>query len=291
MSLQEHLESGATTVARAWALTRADGAVLGFTDHDRDLSFDGVVFRAGSGLSARALAEGTGLAVNNTEALGALSDAAITEADLLAGRYDGAALVIWQVNWRDTAERRVLFRGTLGEVARQGGAFRAELRGLTEALGRNAGRVFQAACPAVLGDRACGLDLSQPGYHAERAVDAVEAGRILRFAGLVGFDPRWFEAGRLEVLSGDAAGLVAAIKNDRIDGAERVVELWEALAAPLRPGDRVRLLAGCDKRFDTCRFKFANGHNFRGFPDIPGEDWLMAYPRAADNNDGGSLRR
>lgn len=291
MSLQEHLESGATTVARAWALTRADGVVLGFTDHDRDLAFDGLVFRAGSGLSARALAEGSGLAVNNTEALGALSAAAITEADLLAGRYDGAALVIWQVNWRDTEARRVLFRGTLGEVARQGGAFRAELRGLTEALGRNSGRVFQAACPAVLGDRACGLDLGQPGYHAERLVDAVEAGRILRFAGLVGFDPRWFEAGRLEVLSGDARGLVAAIKNDRIDGAERVVELWEALAAPLRPGDGVRLLAGCDKRFDTCRFKFANGHSFRGFPDIPGEDWLMAYPRAADNNDGGSLRR
>ena len=97
--LYDHLAGGQTTVCRAWLVTRRDGTTLGFTDHDRDLVFDGRIFRAESGLTARAVQQTTGLAVDNTEALGALSHAAVTEEDLLAGRYDAAEVRAWLVNW------------------------------------------------------------------------------------------------------------------------------------------------------------------------------------------------
>ena len=127
----QHLQSGATTVCRCWSVTRRDGVAFGFTDHDRDLAFEGVIFRADTGLTARALAQSTGLSVDNTEALG----------------------------------------------------------------------------------------------------------------------------------------------------------------ADLVPGDLIRLEAGCDKRAETCRAKFANFLNFRGFPHIPGEDWLTTFPARDGVNDGGSLNR
>ena len=73
MTLADHLASGTTTIARAWALTRSDGATLGFTDHDRDLAFEGMIFRAEAGLTARALEQVTGLAVDNSEAVGAFA--------------------------------------------------------------------------------------------------------------------------------------------------------------------------------------------------------------------------
>lgn len=288
--LQAHLQTGATTVARAWAVTRADGVVLGFTDHDRDLAFDGVVFRAASGMTARALAQTTGLAVDNSEALGALRDAGLREADIAAGRYDGAEVRIWMVNWADVAARRLEFRGTLGEVTRARGAFRAELRGLTEPMSQPQGRVYRAGCSAVLGDGACGFDLAQAGYFADVVAEDVE-GAVFRFAALPGFDDRWFEGGRLEVLGGAAAGLSGVVKNDRLSAAGRVVELWQALGAAVAPGDMLRITAGCDKRLETCRLKFDNLLNFRGFPDIPGDDWLMAHPRQGGLNDGGSLKR
>lgn len=290
MSLQAHLETGVTTVARAWAVLRRDGVVLGFTDHDRDLSFEGVVFRADSGLTARALQQVTGLGVDNSEASGALRDAGLTEADIQAGRYDGAELRIWSVDWTDVARRALIFRGTLGEITRAGGAFRAELQGLGEPLGRPQGRVYQAACSAVLGDAACGVDLSAPAVSVTVIPEAVEDGERLRFAPPEGFAPGWFDRGRLEVLAGPAAGLSGLIKTDRMAGALREVVLWERLAAPLAAGDAVRLVAGCDKRARTCREKFNNFLNFRGFPHIPGEDWLLATPREGDLNDGGSLR-
>lgn len=288
--LHDHLAGGLTTVARCWALTRADGTRYGFTDHDRDLSFDGLVFRAGSGLSALALQQGTGLSVDNSEAMGALSDAALSEAEIDAGRFDGADLVAWLVNWSDVAQRRVTFRGTLGEIRRGDGAFHAELRGLTEALNVPLGRVYQAPCSAVLGDAACRFDLARPGFVFEGPVLAAFDGRRVQLGPLAEFAPGWFARGRLEMLDGAGKGLGAAVKRDRVDGGQRVIELWEPLRAALAPGDLCRVTAGCDKRMESCRLKFGNLLNFQGFPDIPEDDWMLVHASRAAGADGGSRR-
>ena len=290
-ALEDHLATGVTTVARCWAVIRRDGTVFGFTDHDSTLEFDGIAFKADSGMTARAIMSATGLSVDNTEAMGALSDAAITEADIEAGRYDGAEVKAWLVNWADVTARSLRFTGTIGELRRAGGAFHAELRGLTEALKHPQGRVYQTGCGAVLGDASCQFDLEADGFAAEIAVEDLEDARRFSFGDLSDFEPAWFERGRLRVLTGAAAGLVAIIKRDRFIGGRRQVEIWEALRAPVVAGDLLRLEAGCDKRFSTCRLKFANQLNFRGFPDIPGDDWLMATPSRGGENTGGSLRR
>ncbi len=291
MSLADHLATGVTTIARAWAVQRRDGLVLGFTDHDRDLDFEGILFRARSGMSARNLQQGTGLAVDNSEAVGALSDEALSETDIMAGRYDGAEIRIWWVNWAQPSQRELRFRGSLGELTRNGGAFRAELRGLTEPLSRPQGRIYQAGCSAVLGDGSCRFDLSTPGYTVETSITEVMGGDCLVFAGLPGFAARWFEKGRLVLLDGKAEGLEGLIKADRTVQGGREILLWQRLGVVPRVGDAVRLVAGCDRRPETCRTKFNNYPNFRGFPHIPGEDWMMAVPREGDLNDGTSLRR
>lgn len=290
--LTDHLAGGATMLARAWAVTRRDGQVLGFTDHDRDLSFEGVTFRAATGMTASALQQTTGLSVDNAAALGALSDAGITEADIMSGRWDGAQLVVWLVNWADVAERVALFRGAFGEITRGDGAFEVELRGLAEALGAEQGLVFLRQCSAIHGDSRCRFDLETPGFFSELPLAEV-AGPVLRFptAALGSFVPGWFAFGTVTVLEGAGAGLTGVVKNDRLAGAWREVELWEPVRAGLLPGQRVRLQAGCDKRAETCKLKFDNFLNFRGFPDIPGEDWLTSYPLREGVNDGGSRRR
>ncbi|MEL7097957.1 MAG: DUF2163 domain-containing protein [Pseudomonadota bacterium] len=287
----EHVRTGLTMLCRAWAITRADGVVFGFTDHDCPLYFDGIDFRANSGLTATALAQSTGLSVDNSEALGALSDAAVTDGDIESGRFDGAEVKAWRVNWSDPSIRWLMFRGTIGEIKRSGGAFHAELRGLTEVLNRPLGRVYQKPCTAVLGDAACGFDLTTPGYTEERPAERMEEGRIFAWSDLTGFDPGWFRRGRLDVLSGAGSGLWGMIKDDRFEAdGTRVIELWEPIRADVQPGDTLRLTAGCDKRAATCRLKFNNFLNFQGFPDLPGEDWQMAYPRQSGVNSGGSLR-
>lgn len=265
-----------TTLCRAWAIQRPDGLVLGFTDHDARLHFGGIAFRPDHGMSARALVQGSGLSVDNSEAEGALSDDAITERDLLAGRWDGATLRMWEVDWSDTRQRKLVFAGSLGEVSRKQGAFRAELRGLSEPLSTAQGRVYHPRCSARLGDRSCGLDLAGAGLWAEPVVEGLEEGRVFRFSAFGNFDSGWFERGALMMLDGDAGGLRGVVKNDTaLPGGAREIELWQSLGIVPSVGDRLRLTAGCDKRAETCRTKFGNFPNFRGFPHLPPEDWLM----------------
>lgn len=45
----------------------------------------------------------------------------------------------------------------------------------------------------------------------------------------------------------------------------------------------------CDKRWATCTGTFHNGINFQGFPDLPGDEFLM-LTAGGGRNDGGSRR-
>lgn len=285
-----HLKTGVTTLCRCWEIHRGDGQRQGFTDHDNPINFNDLNFDANTGLSTSALQQATGLSVDNAEAMGGLSAAAISEADIAAGRYDSAKVTCWLVNWAAPEQRAVLFRGTLGQLERSGGAFRAELRGLTDQLNEPMGRSYQAPCGAVLGDMACGVNLNEPGYRTKQPVAEVISASELLFAPFGGFEAGWFTRGRLEVRTGAAHGLSAPVKLDELVKGGRRITLWEPLRAELQPGDQISLFAGCDKRFATCRLKFNNVLNFRGFPDIPSDDWITAHPATSHTGNGGSRR-
>lgn len=290
-ALHAHLQTGATHVCHCWDLRRKDGVRYGFTDHDRTLGFDGMTFTPSQGLSARALSSTSGLSVNNTEAFGVLSSDAMTETDIVAGRFDGAQVTVWHVCWDDVGARKVLFRGTLGEITRSAGGFQAEMLGLTEALNRPQGRSYLKTCSAVLGDARCGFAVDDPAYRTVLTLSQDSDGQQVALPALPNFAEGWFAHGLLEVLSGPANGLRSPIRNDQPQGQGRRITLWSALALPLAVGDSIRLTAGCDKRPGTCRAKFANFLNFRGFPDIPGDDWLVSVPRRNLSHTGGSRNR
>ena len=286
--LISHMQTGATTTCRAWSVTRKDGQHYGFTDHDRDLAFAGVTFKASTGMTAGAVQQGLGLAVDNTEVIGALSDAAISEADLASGRFDGAAVVTYLVNWASVDQRSIRFRGTFGEIRWSEGKFTAELRGLTDVLNQFNGRVYQPSCPALLGDAECRFDLNQPQFHLETTIKKKGMAAGYFIASQSSFPDRWFERGRIVITSGTGKGIAAQVKFDQEVTGSRRIELWHDFDVSPDLGDTVRLEAGCDKLAGTCRTKFSNFLNFRGFPHIPESDWVISYPVPGYLNDGGS---
>ncbi len=204
------LASGATTTCLCWRLTRADGAIVGVTDHDRALQVDGVAYEPRGALEAREFTSSADLKPGQASAAGALSSDAISEADLAAGLWDGARVDVFRVDWTATHLTAQIWSGRFSEIVRGETGFQAELVSLKADLERPVGRVYSRRCDAVLGDARCGLDLA------------------------------------------DAS----------IAGLE------------------------CDQRFETCKQVFDNTENFRGFPHMPGNDFVLAGP-AAEGNDGG----
>jgi uncharacterized phage protein (TIGR02218 family) len=289
-ALQAKLDAGVTTLARCWIVTRNDGVVQGFTDHDEDIVVNGVTCRAASGLTASEATQQLGLAVTGTEISGALADEALTEADLAAGRYDGAAVEIWLVDWSEPSLNVKLRAGVLGEVRRAGAAFTAELRGLAHRFAEESGRLYTKTCNADLGDARCTVDLTTPEMRGSGSIAALTAASAFRAGGLGAYADGWFTAGRLSWTGGANAGLAVEVKTHRVGADGVTIELWQAMPEPLAVGDAFIVTAGCDKHFDTCVAKFANAVNFRGFPHIPGNDFVISYPNTGEpGHDGSSL--
>lgn len=288
-AMQAKLDAAATTFCQCWRLTRNDGAVLGFTDHDRDLIFNGVTFRADTGLSASQLETNLGLAAGTAEASGALRDDGLTESDLLDGLYDGASVETWLVDWSNVDERVLLDVATMGDVRRGEHAFTAELRATAYVFDQQQGRAFQRGCAADLGDQRCGVDLA--AFMSTGTVAGFSGGILTLDLPSV-FKSAYFSGGALTFTSGANDGARVTIKSHSQDGLRASIALWTQPGGAIAAGDRVSLVAGCDKSAADCQQKFDNIVNFRGFPHMPGNYRVIAYPSAlAPAMDGGSFFR
>lgn len=263
------LEAELTHLALCWRLVRRDGVALGFTSHDAPLLVDGLLHLARPGMTPSAVVLGDGMEADDMEVTGALSAGALSAGDLLAGRWDGARVELFMVDWRQPGGGgHVLATGSLGDVAVGEGAdarFTAELIGPGAALAATAVETCSPECRAELGDARCRMSLR--GREGIARLADVTPDRV-RVAGIVAAE---HVQGQLLVLDGAAAGLQRRL----IAQDEGWLLLDEPLA--LTVGTRVLLRQGCDKRFDTCRDRFANAVNFRGEPHVPGADLLTRY--------------
>ena len=280
--LAAHLDGEVTTLATCWKVTRTDGIVQGFTDHDRDLVVDGLTCRAASGFRRTAIRSSAGVAVDNLDIEAVLDSEAITDADLRAGRYDRAEIEILMVNWADPSQGVLrLRRGWLGEVTIRDHMAVAELRGLMQALTRQAVELYTPECRADLGDARCKVDL-EPHTRKARIV-AVQDRRSFTIEPLEGEAPLeaeegWYDGGVLTWLSGANLGLRMEIR--ALDAATGALTLFLPMAFAVAAEDELSFHPGCDKRLLTCIQKFDNVLEVRGEPFVPGHDELYRYPDA-----------
>jgi uncharacterized phage protein (TIGR02218 family) len=290
-ALQAHLNTGTTTLAWCWRVRRRDGVALGFTDHDHSLSFDDTVFEAATGFTASDMKESVGLSVDNLDVSGALRSDSLNEAELGAGMFDDASVEIWRVNWSNISQRVLMRSGTLGEVKRTGTAFTAEIRGLTHVLQQPKGRLYQYTCDANLGDTRCAITVSSLDFTTTATVITTSAdGHALTVTLGSTYPADWFTRGLATFVSGAGVTARTEIRRHAIVGTAITLDLWQSFPTSLVAGNTLTLTAGCDKHIETCRQKFSNVENFRGFPHMPGNDFVAAVAQPGDAANNGLAR-
>jgi len=271
-AFEAHIGGDVTTLVTCWKLSRPDGVILALTTHDRDLEIDGIVYRANGGLTPTEMQENGGLGVDNMEISGVLSNAGLVEADLLSGRYDGARIDIFLVNWADPGAGTILLkRGALGRISREDGAFTAELRGLTDAFDRPVVEVYSPTCRAELGDARCKRSLKD--FERTAAVGSVSEPNSFDAPALTEPDG-WYAFGRLRWHTGLNGGLLSDVR--AFVGGR--VTLFRPPPGPVQANDVFTITAGCAKTLTVCRTKFDNVANFRGDPFVPGIDKVLDFP-------------
>lgn len=273
-ALYAALTAEVTTLATCWTLTRTDGVVLGFTDHDADLLVNGVTYQAASGYTASTIQSTADLSVDNLDTKGILESGAITHEDVRAGRYDNAAIEIFMVDYSDvTAGQLTLRAGHLGQVKVSGDEFTAEVRGLAQLMQQTITRTYVATCDADLGDSRCKVALAS--YTVTGLVQTATDARTFADGVRIEADG-YFAGGLLTWTSGANAGLKMEVKNNL--AASGTIVLHQPMPKPIAVGDAYSVSAGCDKAKSTCTGKFNNAVNFRGYADLPGMDKLLKYP-------------
>ncbi len=268
-ALQAHLEQEVTTLATCWKLTRRDGTVMGFTDHDRDIEMDSMTYLASSGFTPTAIASSSALNVDNLDAEGMLSSGVIEEADVMAGIYDHAEISVFQVNYMDVGMGALPLRtGWLGEVRLSGEQFVAEIRGLTQRLSQRIGAFYSPNCRAEFGDARCQVALGPRTVSG--MVTSVASRSIIRDS-VRTEAVETYAFGTLTFTTGENAGLSMEVKL-YVPGE---FTLFLPLPYAIHAGDAYTVTQGCDKRFSTCAERFGNAVNFRGEPHVPGTDRIL----------------
>ena len=269
LELKNHLSGELTMLATCWKITRRDSVVMGFTSHDKSLSFDGVDYVANSGFTPSDIKNSDSLEGDLFNLEGFLDSSFITESDLLAGKYDFAEIEIFQVNYADLTQGKIIHRtGWFGEISFDNGRFNAEISGLTSKLAKTIGDLYSPTCRAVLGDSRCSVSMA--GYVVTGSVTGLTDNRVFADSSRVE-DNGYFNYGKITFTSGNNDGLSMEVKAY----ADGEIELVLPMSYAILIGDTYSLEVGCDKIISTCVAKFNNAVNFRGEPFVPGMDEIL----------------
>lgn len=275
VALDNHLKQEVTTLCTCWRVERLDGTVLGFTDFDQDLLFNGVLYESQHGYNRTAIVSDSSMAVANLEIDGILDSEKISENDLRNGLFDFANVFVFMLNWSDLTQGELkLRRGWFGEVTlTQNGMFHTELRGLAQALAHNFIEVYTPECRADFGDHRCKLVLSVFAQFGSVVSSANRRQFIATGVAESGGKP--FLGGRITWTGGENTGKVIEIIG--WNATSQTFTMFDGTPYPISPGDTFEVTPGCDKRFATC-IAYGNAVNFRGEPHVPGQDEFLKYP-------------
>lgn len=286
IALKQQLEAPVATLSTCWTLKRNDGKVFYFTDAAEDITVSGKVFKAFAGVLPSAVESNAQMSVDNLEVKGLLDAAGIQPTELEAGLFDGAEVYLFAVDRKNpNAGVLPLRTGWLGEVSLQKGTFNAELRGLLQAYQQSIVELTSKSCRASLGDERCKRDLTD--FTHERVITELEEnGRVVTVDGEP-FEVDYFAYGQVEVLTGESTG----VRMEARSSLDNTLSLLLPFPLPVAVGDRLKLVAGCDRELPTCKNRFGNVANFRGEPWIPDVAALKPGSKTSSNSTNGAMGR
>ena len=310
--LSSHYEQKSQSTALLVKITRRDGEIFGCTSHDADLSYLGMTWEAGlPSLEPAQTVHTSAFASDNTDLSGLLAADGLTQVDIESGIWDGAAVEVWRVNWRmllglaganvpllgtgeigdyyldlwtgiyygpkteagwgvgEAIVHEILGVGELGQFSHDALSYKVEFKGMADRLQKTITRSYLPNCDATFGDARCGLDASL--FTFPGAVTAV-VDRANFTDSALAQAADYFTLGKVTWLTGDNAGHEMEVKDHLAGG---VIELALAMPYPIQVGDTFDILVGDDHMLTTCRDKFNNIVNFRGFWYIPGVDQML----------------
>lgn len=266
------------------AIWGGDDEALGFTGCTRNMELPGhpdLVFKATPGISP------TNVEIqldepSNLELSGIFNSDSFSEAEILAGKWNFAAIEIFVACWDDLALGEFLVhKGYLGEAKTMQTHFTAESRGPLSLLSQEVKKMTTRLCRVrEFGDAECGraldtVNIGGTDYNMQHTltVASVTDNYTIVFTKLGGtannVPDEFFRSGKLTALGSTANGGVSReIRTSDTDTTTIAITLKRRLPFTVTAGDQFLVIAGCDRTLDDC-FLYDNVINRRAEDFIP----------------------
>ena len=242
------------------------GPAIYLTDHIRDLTLGGDLYRSDAGYEFSGNATESSMTPGTFDLEGIIDLAGISRAAIASGFLDNAKLFIFATQWNaPIVDQEPISKGILGRTTLKDDRYSVEVMSMIDALNQPIGKTYGATCPKKFGGQE---------YAGCKKVVSPSAGTITSVTDRYNLkdssrtEPAdYFGAGSIVWTTGANVGLKSQeIKSYAADGT---IELYEAFFYTMQIGDQFELTPGCRKRLEDCRDKWANILNFGGFTRIP----------------------
>lgn len=269
-------------LASLWEITREDGTILRFTDHDKNIVYSGDTYVSAMAPMASAREMRPVPASTNVEWVAAFDSTLVTYQDLHKGLYNNAQ--IWErvVNWMypdvvGPIRQRKYF---VDKVTYTDIGWTAEIMSVAHKLNRTYGRTHDKFCRHEFGK---GLCIAAGGGFSFLGLETINFKTSAQTVSTVSSDwpkhlfvvgspsititEEWFQYGKVLWITGNNAGVTSTIREVR--DTYSTWELWAQTPFEIEAGDTFYAYVGCSRRFDDC-VKYGNNINFGGHPYMPG---------------------
>jgi uncharacterized phage protein (TIGR02218 family) len=276
-SLKRSVTGKVVKIATLWDIRRKDGTNFFFTDHDRQIEFEGNVYLPSSQATTSAVQRQPNLNPNNLEVVGYITNDAITDTDLRLGLFRDADVIERMVDWRKPwAGALYTANWTIGEAKFTSETWEVQIRDLAYRLSQKVGRIADRGCQHELGDAICRVNI--PSLTVAASITTVVESRRTFFTSIfAGVGNGYYNNGIITFTSGLNNGVKRMIKDHT--EADGKIELYTRTDKAVAVSDTFTLSPGCDYEKTTCIGRFANLVNFGGFSYIPGNDRMTETPR------------
>lgn len=272
------------THCNIWKVERTDGHVSRFASHDKWIRFRGEDYRP-VGPTASDLEQGEAGAESDFELVGFLSAETIRASDINAGRYDGASITHYIVDWMRPWIWARKHRWWIKEINESSGMFQCQVQGVERFLTIPAGRRHERECDKVLGSDECG---ATPFITTNCVIETVATNDVPvlgiphKTAGFTVTAASWptvprdglIAQGRVVWVTGPNKGLSHEVG----EHVGRSITLNGEAPFPIKAGDVLDIWSGCDGSKGTCVADYNNGDNFGGEEFMPSTEDTYRKP-------------
>lgn len=282
VSWNAHLALNVTQICHCLKIEKG-GISLYLTDHDRPLLFLEHDYVPDDNLHIAPAKFYRNLLDDKFEILTAIGDNGLSYDLIEADHLQDAQFYLYQVNWGMPDEYNLLKIGVVGNIYIEEAQLKITLHGIAKPLEKRHNRLLQEKCDAQFGGNRCNIDTGLAIYRKLGQISLLKTTHSFEIELPAGVDSGYFDGGSIEWQSGENTNIGAEklriMRQFKLSDSIHSIILQRAAKYPIALEDELKLTVGCDKSFETCRDRFANGAEFRGFDQMPGKAFKFTYPQ------------